>query len=205
MIIAVTDRKISVRRDFLEQVEEIAGASPNMIILREKDLPEPDYRYLAVECARICSCYNVEFCVNTFVKTAALIGNGRIQISFGSLKAERDRLNDFKEIWVSVHSLKEAVDAERLGATHLIYGNVFETSCKPGLKGKGLMELAEISDTVNIPVFAVGGIDIINSRKVLETGCDGLCVRSLLMTSENPREKIGFLKRDLEERKRSKK
>jgi thiamine-phosphate pyrophosphorylase len=197
MIIAVTDRKISARRDFLEQIEAIAASSPDMIILREKDVSETEYKYLAIECMRICSYHNVKFCVNSFISTASSIKNGRIQLSFGSLIADADRLKGFSEIWVSVHSVKEAKEAESMGATHLIYGNVFETSCKPGAEGKGIGEIKKICGAVKIPVFAIGGINIETAGKVMDAGCRGVCVRSLLMQSANPSETINQLKRSM--------
>jgi len=186
MIIAITDRKISAARDFLEQIEAIASSSPDMIILREKDLSEPAYRYLAIECQRICGCYNVKFCINTFFKMASSIGDGCVQVSFGSFITNIDRLKDFEEVWVSVHSVSEAVEAEQKGATHLIYGNVFETSCKPGVKGKGINELRDVCCTVDIPVFAVGGINTNTAKIVIDAGCKGVCIRSLFMRSKNP-------------------
>ena len=187
MIVVITDRKISAARDFLDQIEAIARASPDMIILREKDLSDAGYKYLAIECQRICSYQNVKFCVNTFLKTAESINSGSIQVSYGIFMANIDRLRRFEEIWVSVHSISEAVEAEKLGATHLIYGNVFETSCKPGVEGKGLKELRDICSAVRIPVFAVGGIDLSTAGKAINAGCRGVCVRSLLMQSKDPR------------------
>ena len=194
MIIVVTDRKISVVRDFLDQIEAIAEASPDMIILREKDLSDAEYKYLAVECQRICSYQNVRFCVNTFLKAAESINNGRIQVSFGTFTASIDRLKKFEEIWVSVHSIIEAVVAEKMGATHLIYGNVFETSCKPGVEGKGLKELREVCLAVRIPVFAIGGIDLNTAGKAIGSGCTGVCVRSLFMQSKDPSATMEELK-----------
>ena len=195
MIIAITDRKISALRDFSEHIEAIASASPDMIILREKDLSDAGYRYLAVECQRICDYHDVKFCVNSFIKVAASINNGRVQLSFDSLVANRDKLNDFEEIWVSVHSLEEAVEAEKLGATHLIYGNVFETSCKPGVEGKGINKLRDVCGSVRIPVFAVGGIDIDTAGMAIDAGCKGVCVRSLLMRSVNPQATVEELRK----------
>jgi len=187
MIIVITDRKISATRDFLDHVEAIANTAPDMIILREKDLSEAGYKYLAIECQRICSYHNIKFCVNTFLRTAVSLESERIQVSFDLLKTNTYRLKDFNEIWVSVHSLGEAVEAESLGATHLIYGNVFETSCKPGAAGKGIVELKRVCGAVRIPVFAVGGIDQNTIEKAIDAGCEGVCVRSLFMQSLNPR------------------
>jgi len=158
MIIAITDRTIG-RTPFLEQVEAIASAHPDMIILREKDLSEKEYERLAKECLRICDRHSIKFCVNSFISVAVAVGSERIQLPFGLLIANKNCLKDFKEVWVSVHSVNEAEYAERMGATHLIYGNVFETTCKPGAEGKGVKELKKICDSVNTPVFAVGGID----------------------------------------------
>lgn len=194
MIIAITDRTISVTRDFLEQVERIANASPDMIILREKDLSEQEYRYLAIECMRICGIRNVRFCINSYFKIAKDLGADRIQLSFSSFKMNLEKIDDFKEKWVSIHSKKEAIEAEKLGATHLIYGNVFETSCKPGKEGKGLVALANVCKAVNIPVFGVGGIGPDNIKTVLETGCDGVCIRSLFMRAKDPSDLVTFIK-----------
>ncbi|MDR1405246.1 MAG: thiamine phosphate synthase [Candidatus Methanoplasma sp.] len=188
MIIAITDRSISFRPDFLEQIKAVADSSPDMIILREKDLSEAQYNRLAIECMRICNRCNVKFCVNSFVKTAMTIGSERIQLSFGSFVGDLERLAVFEEVWVSVHSADDAAEAERLGATHLIYGNVCETACKPGVKGKGIKQLRTVCEAAGIPVFAIGGIDEDNARLAMDAGCKGVCVRSLLMSAEDPSE-----------------
>ena len=196
MIIFVTDRKIGAS-DFLERIEAVAEASPDMIILREKDLSEEEYGRLAAECERICRRHDVRFCVNSFIRVAYSVNNGRIQVPFGTLTENGARLNGFEEVWVSVHSLSEAVDAEAAGATHLIYGNVFETSCKPGADGKGREELRSVCKTVGIPVFAIGGINAGTAGAVIADGCSGVCVRSLFMTSRNPGADMETLRKEI--------
>ncbi|MDR0334968.1 MAG: thiamine phosphate synthase [Methanomassiliicoccaceae archaeon] len=190
MIIAVTDRKIS-RSEFLTQTELIASARPDMLILREKDLTEEEYGRLAAECSRICDRHNVKFCINSFVNVAAAMGSERVQVPFGLLAGTKG----FRERWASVHSLNEAFEAERMGATHLIYGNVFETSCKPGAEGKGIAELKRVCDSVNIPVFAIGGISEDNIRAAMDAGCRGVCIRSLLMEAAGPRAVMDGLRK----------
>jgi thiamine-phosphate pyrophosphorylase len=200
MIIAVTDRKISAASDFLEQIEKVAATLPDMLILREKDLAEVEYRYLAVECMRICGTYNVRFCVNSFIKTAAAVNNGRIQVSYDTLKQNKEKLEMFEERWVSVHSLTEAVNAEEMGATHLIYGNIFETSSKPNVWGKGVDDLKYTSSVLHTPVYAIGGIGVGNIARVMETGCAGVCIRSLFMEAKNPSEAMAELRRRIKKR-----
>ena len=199
MIIAVTDRKICDARNFREQAEAVISSRPDMIILREKDLSEQEYKELAEECMRICIRHNVKFCVNSFIKAAADIGCGRIQVPFGSLIANGGELKRFEEVWVSVHSIREAVEAERNGASCLIYGNVFETDCKPGAEGKGMKELKNVCISVDIPVYAIGGINAGNIGAVIDAGCKGVCVRGPFMR-EDPHAVTDGLRRALRER-----
>lgn len=192
MIIAVTDRRISAAPDPMEQLERIADAGPDMIILREKDLTEPEYGRMAEECARLCRGRDVRLCVNSFTGVAERLGLEDVNIPYGSLMGLGDIRS--RNVWVSVHTKEEAVEAERLGATHLIYGNVFGTSCKPGLRGKGLEALRDVCGSVGIPVFAIGGMDASNSRPAIDSGCRGVCIRSGLMAAEEPSKVIASVR-----------
>ncbi|MCL2785941.1 MAG: thiamine phosphate synthase [Methanomassiliicoccaceae archaeon] len=183
MVVAVTDRRISAPPVLTDQIRRIAAARPDMMILREKDLSEREYERLAAECKDICDRFGVKFCINSFTGTAVALGCGRIQLPFALLGSS---LSDFEEIWVSVHSIEEALVAERAGATHLIYGNVFETSCKPDLGGKGIDDLRAVCESVSIPVLAIGGMDAVTAPAVIAAGCVGVCIRSSLMTADDP-------------------
>ena len=76
---------------------------------------------------------------------------------------------------VSVHSSEEAVQAEKFGASWLIYGHVFATDCKKGLAPRGLAALQEVCQKVNIPVYAIGGIDNRSLQLCLNAGAAGGC------------------------------
>ena len=55
------------------------------------------------------------------------------------------------------------------------------TECKKGLPPRGLDELREICNEINIPVYAIGGINKENYKSVLETGARGIAIMSTLM------------------------
>ncbi|MDK2599153.1 thiamine phosphate synthase [Bacillus stercoris] len=57
----------------------------------------------------------------------------------------------------SVHSLEEAVQAEKEDADYVLFGHVFETDCKKGLEGRGVSLLSDIKQRISIPVIAIGG------------------------------------------------
>lgn len=68
--IFVTNRRLS-DLSLDEQVERVFEKSrPNTLILREKDLPESEYRDLSLQIKEICDSFDVEFIVNKFWQVA---------------------------------------------------------------------------------------------------------------------------------------
>lgn len=192
MIIAVTDRNKSLR-PFMEQFELIASARPDMIILREKDLTENEYLELAKECQIICSKNDVRMCVNTFFKTAKKLGIKDIQLQMDTLRTYSDSFKEYS-VGASVHSASEAYEAESLGAERLIFGNVFETACKPGMSAAGLDLLHDVCECTKLPVWAIGGISTDNIDSIMKTGASGVCIMSSIMMANDPAEIISTLR-----------
>jgi thiamine-phosphate diphosphorylase len=184
MIIAVTDRKQSVR-PFLDQIRIIAEAGPGMLILREKDLSEGDYRELARAILRICTDNGVTLCINTFVSIAIELDVRNISVSLDAVRKNPEYKHGHR-LGISVHSLIDAKEAISLGADFLIYGNVFETTCKPGVAAKGLEELRKVCIESDIPVYAIGGINTDNMESVMDNGADGVCMMSAFMRAKDP-------------------
>ncbi len=183
-VIVVTDRRI-MNLQFTEKMASLCESGADMIILREKDLMEPEYRYLAIESAAICTEYGVPLCINNYPDTAKAMGIENVQLPLKKMRVLEDR-EELKSIGVSVHSLKESEEAAKLGADYLIVGPIFPTECKPGVEPKGPKLIGEILGKVNLPVYAIGGITPYNVKYVAIEGASGVCIRSSAMTSDNP-------------------
>ena len=176
-ILCVTDRTLCAPR-FLAQVEAIAAAHPAGLILREKNLPEADYQALASDVLRICKRYEVPCILHTFVGAAQALPVLRAQ--------SKEALSGFAQIGVSCHSVAEAFEAQALGATYLTAGHIFLTTCKPGLPGRGLDFLREVTQAVSLPVYAIGGITADRVPELQAAGAAGACLRSSLMLAPDP-------------------
>ena len=50
--------------------------------------------------------------------------------------------------------------------------------------------MKEICETVEIPVFAIGGMNVEHGRMAMEAGASGVCMMSELMESDVPGEII---------------
>jgi len=99
----------------------------------------------------------------------------------------------------SVHSLAEARSAADAGADYVTFGHVFPTSTHPGLPPRGLAELKQIVDAVDVPVLAIGGITVDNLDDILATGCAGVAVISAILSDADPSRAAARLRRALDE------
>jgi thiamine-phosphate pyrophosphorylase len=188
-VVCISNRKLC-HDDFLARLESISHSGVESIYLREKDLPQGEYQALLENVLKACTCdvYAVQY-----VDVAKSLNVKNIHLSYRGFLEEYQTLGNFKNISVSVHSVDEAIEAQRLGATRLVTGHIFATDCKKGLPPRGLEYLRSICESVNIPVYAIGGITPENAYKTMENGASGVCVMSLLMQSDN----FDFLIRNL--------
>lgn len=177
-IICITNRALC-GEDFLLRMERIAAAHPAGIILREKDLPEEEYRLLAAQVLAICGRYQVPCILHTFADTAAALGAEAVHLPLPVLRSlTAEQKQRFRVLGASCHSAEDAREAQALGCTYISAGHVFDTDCKKGLPGRGLTFLQDICASVSIPVYAIGGMAPDRMALVRGAGAKGACVMS---------------------------
>ena len=184
-IIGVTNRLLC-RNDFFEQIEYICKQNLYALILREKDLDDKTYEEFAVKCNDICTKNNVLFFINTKINIAQKLKIKNVQVSFEDFITNKETLNSFDTVAVSVHSLSEALTVQKFVEEtsqniFLIAGHIFETDCKKGLEPRGIEFLKEICANVEIPVFAIGGINQTTIKQLKGINIEGVCLMSELM------------------------
>ncbi len=194
-IVCITARKLC-RGGFFEQLEKIAEAAPKYIILREKDLSEDEYRKLAVKAAEICEKADCELILHYFWRTAIELNVKNIHLPLPLLRELSDAdKKRFSRIGTSCHSVEDALEAQKLGADYITAGHVFATDCKKGLAPRGLDFLRDVCYSVDIPVYAIGGISPENISLVRNCGAAGACVMSGFMQCSDPIAYIGEFNR----------
>ncbi len=117
-IVCVTARALCPG-DFLSQLERVAAAGVDKIILREKDMPEPAYKALAAQALALCRRYGVECAVHNFPQTAKELGAPALHLPLPRLReltpAER---GEFPTLGASCHSLEDVREAVELGCSY---------------------------------------------------------------------------------------
>lgn len=207
-ILAITNRHLC-EGDFLEQIKKICvfnnkikniKSSKNhrqkllsninsiSIVLREKDLDEVKYEILAKEVVKICKEYNTECILHTYYKTAKKLGYSKIHLPMHILKSVPHVTKTFDVVGVSIHSLDDALYAKNMNVKYITAGHIFNTNCKSGVPARGLTFLNNIVNSVDVPVFAIGGISSSNINSVISSGAIGVCIMSGFMTVKNPED-----------------
>ncbi len=180
----------------LAQIENLAKSGIDSIILRRKDLSEQEYFYLAKEAIKICEKHNCICVLHNFYEVALKLNHPYFHAPFcvaESLSSKSQNLDsrfDFKKYFkifgVSIHSEQELQIAHKAKADYVIFGHIFESKSKDGIKPKGIKALENLSDLIaknalNLELYAIGGISLENLDSIKHLNIQGVCMRSSLM------------------------
>ena len=178
LLYAVTDSTWLNGRKLVDDVEDVLKAGATFIQLREKNATYEETVALAREIKKLTDKYHVPFVIDDNVEAAKEVDADGVHIGQSDTEAKRARdiLGENKIIGVSAGNLKEAIDAEKNGADYIGIGAMFDTSTKKDHTDMTFEEAKKITDTVKIPVVAIGGINKNNILELKGTGIDGVAV-----------------------------
>ena len=183
--VCITNRHLiegTYPESFFEVIRSAVRQGADMIILREKDLPESEYESLAAEVIKICREVGAMCLLHTYTDAAKRLDHPYIHLPLADLISMPAEDKEFFEVLgASVHSVEEAELAERCGASYITASHIFETDCKKELAPRGLDFLKEVCRSVDIDVYALGGITPDNMNLCRKAGADGACMMSYYM------------------------
>ena len=194
----ISNRKLCENGNLEKQIEKIFSAYEKKIILenfeivsltlREKDLDKNEYLNLVEKIYPICQKHKINLILhqNYDLNLDEKYMIEGLHLSYEIFKSLNKNIKEglikkYKRIGVSIHSLEEAREVENLGASYIVAGHIFETDCKKGLEPRGLKFVEDLSSTLTIPIFAIGGIDEKNSQSVIDRGAFSVCMMSSIM------------------------
>jgi thiamine-phosphate pyrophosphorylase len=189
-VYVVTSSGLVADRGHVEVARAGVEGGATAIQLRAPELESrPDeLRGVGAEIAALCRARAVLFIVNDVVDVAIQIGADGVHLGQGDeLRGARGRLPPNRVLGVSVETVDQAREAERLGADYLGV-TVFETATKPEATPVGLEGLREIAASSSLPVVGIGGVDASNVRAVLAAGAAGVAVVSAVGAAPDPVE-----------------
>lgn len=184
----ITDRQLCAPRTLYDTIHELLDTGVSAVQLREKDLIDTEYIKLATSLCKLCHTYSAQLFINSRIKIAMEIGADGLHLpgNFASVQKVIEETNRRFIIGSSVHTLAEAKQRETEGTDFITYSPIYPTLSKPGYgPAVGLEELRKVTETVNIPVFALGGITSERVSECLDAGAYGVAVMSGVMSPQN--------------------
>lgn len=187
LLYAITDSAWLGKRSLAQVVEEAIAGGATLIQLREKKLSYNEFLKIAIEVKAVTDKYKVPFLINDNVDIAVAVGADGVHIgqSDEEIRIARKKLGPNKIIGLSAGTLEEAIKAEQNGADYIGVGSVFNTTTKLDARIVSLKTLKEISETVRIPVVAIGGISKENVLELKGTGIAGISVVSAIFAQDD--------------------
>jgi thiamine-phosphate pyrophosphorylase len=188
------------RVDLVDAVEQALAGGVNWVQLRDKSGSAAAMWAQARTLLELTRAANASLSINDRLDVALALKADGVHLAGQSLPVAPTVELATGRLLVgrSVHGLEEAVQAARDGADYLTFGHVFPSTSKPGLPPRGLAQLAEVVDAVDVPVLAIGGITLGNLDTVLGTGCAGIAVISAILSASEPRNAARALRQALD-------
>lgn len=186
----VTDRSLSLGRSLEDVIEEAVQGGVTMVQLREKDCSSSEFYQLAVSLKKILTQHNIPLIINDRLDIALACNAEGLHIGQSDLPylVARRLMGNDRIIGLSVESVEDVIEANKLDVDYIGISPVFDTSTKldtaTALGFAGVRELSRLSIH---PSVGIGGINASNVKDIIECGADGVSVVSVIMSATDPR------------------
>jgi thiamine-phosphate pyrophosphorylase len=196
----ITDTRTQNKYSHFELAKLAVKGGADIIQMRDKIISTSEFIRVAVSIRKLCNKHNVLFLVNDRADVAMASGADGVHLGKEDIpiKDAVKLLGKRKIIGGTAHSMKEALQREKEGADYIGFGHIYPTSSKhKPEKPKGIGYLKRVVEKLNIPVFAIGGINIANIDEVMSTGVHGAAVIGSVAGSKDPREAVKELRKKI--------
>lgn len=177
-LLLLTDRH-QAARPLVDVVGAAVAGGVRAVVLREKDLPVARRAMLAAQLRDVLSTVDGQLIV---AGPAPLGGHG---VHLATADPSPDPRPGV--VGRSCHDLAELSAAAVEGVDYVTLSPIWPTASKPRYgPALGLSRLAELCDTTDIPVYALGGVEPGNAAACRAAGATGVAVMGAVMRSADP-------------------
>lgn len=183
---------------FLDAIASALEGGVEIIQLREKNMPANKILNLGKKVKQLCLQYDATFILNDRVDIALLLEADGVHLGQDDLDvaSAREILGENTIVGISTHVPEQALKAVEDGADYIGVGPVFATPTKQGRTPVGLDYVKWVSENIQIPAFAIGGIDLENVDEVLKAGLNRISVVRAIINAPSPQKAANnFLKK----------
>ena len=187
------------RPNLLEIIEKILLGGVKIIQHRFKDGKDKDNLKEAKAIKNLCKKYNSLFIVNDRVDIALASNADGVHLGQNDIEitTARKLLGNSKIIGISANNSNDITEAIKNGCDYIGIGPVFESSTKKNKEPLGVENIKALTKDINIPWFAIGGINKENISYLKNHGISKVAIVSGLLNSEDPKEEAIIILKEL--------
>ena len=174
------------------EIERLFGAvlegGADVIQLRHKAMPRAELYELAARLAKTVRAAGALFVVNDYLDIALLAGADGVHLGADDLPVQDARRLAPRPflIGASANTPDAAQAAVGAGADYIGCGPAFPTPVKAAKQVVGPEGVASVTGAVEVPVFAIGGVDGSNAGRLVAAGVRRACVIRGLSQAADP-------------------
>lgn len=160
-----------------EMCMEALKAGVRFIQYRDKDRTRREIYYEAERLREMTLSTGAVLIINDHADIALAVNADGVHLGQDDLRLKEARkIMGNRIIGISTHDLEEAAEAQAGGADYIGFGPVFETLTKNAGSPRGIDNLRLVTQCIEIPVVAIGGINAGNIELVMDAGAGAAAV-----------------------------
>jgi thiamine-phosphate pyrophosphorylase len=187
----VTDQGLAGARSLYEIVAAAVRGGVSVVQLREKRMETRPFFETARELRDLLRGTGIPLIINDRLDIALAVDAGGVHLGQEDMPAREARrlLGPDKIIGLSVNAPEDVVDEAVGYANYLAVSPVFHTATKEDITAPwGLAGLARVRRMTELPLAAIGAINVENAADVVRAGAGCVAVVSAIVASGNPEE-----------------
>ena len=171
-----------------ERLEAALAGGVDIVQLRLKDASDEEIVAAAREFRALCDRFGALFVLNDRPDLAAACGADGVHVGQDDTPVAhaREIVGADAIVGLSTHSMQQAQAGGRSGADYIAVGPVHATPTKEGRPAIGVEPVRYAATHVDIPWFAIGGIDADTVDDVVRAGARRIVVVRALAEADDP-------------------
>ena len=165
----------------LADLQTILNKGVKLIQARAKSFSAEQVRQFSMQASSLCEQHGAKLLFNSAVSGLENIKADGIHLTSKDLFELTGRPKRYDWVAASCHNLKELKQAEIIGVDFIVLAPVSTTTTHPGVKPLGWQKFKQLVDETNLPVYALGGMQIVDEDRAKLAGAQGISGISLFL------------------------
>ena len=193
----VLDKDVAGKR-ILDIARKAAATDIDMVQFRDKISSDKDFFCLAGRLKKIFNKKQV-FIINDRVDIARILDADGLHLGQDDLEPKQARkiIGREKILGLSCHNFTQVKKAKAQGLDYIGVGPIFDTPLKKNYKVAGLDLIKKVQANTDIPLFAIGGINLSNLGCITALGARRIAVCRLICKAGDIKSRARTIKKGL--------